>query len=90
MPVYEYRCTSCSHEFEKVQRISSSTTNECPVCGSVAKREISLSTFQLKGSGFYVNDYGKGKDTPLKKKENSLPSNATQPSATTPASLKSS
>ena len=93
MPVYEYRCINpkCEKVFEKVQRITAGTINECPVCGSIAKREISLSTFKLKGSGFYVNDYGSGNGTPPKTKKSTSSEatpNATQPNATTPSSLK--
>ena len=58
MPVYEYRCNDCEHEFELIQRITAPARGTCPSCGSSrVHRLISLTSFQLKGSGWYVTDY---------------------------------
>jgi putative FmdB family regulatory protein len=59
MPIYEYQCSSCQHTFEQMRRITDETTPDCPTCqsGDVHKL-ISLSAFHLKGSGWYVTDYG--------------------------------
>jgi putative FmdB family regulatory protein len=60
MPVYEYACDSCGKQTEAMQRISDAPLKKCPNCGKMAlRRLISLSSFQLKGSGWYATDYGK-------------------------------
>ncbi len=60
MPIYEYQCTGCGHEFTAIRRITDETLPECPEChkGPVQKK-ISLSAFHLKGSGWYKTDYAK-------------------------------
>ncbi len=59
MPIYEYRCGGCAHEFEEMQRITSEPHAACPECGSEdCTRLMSLSSFVLKGSGWYATDYG--------------------------------
>ncbi|AEI15718.1 regulatory protein, FmdB family [Flexistipes sinusarabici DSM 4947] len=63
MPIYEYQCEKCSGVFELFEGINSkSKIRKCSKCGGDAKRIISMSNFQLKGSGWYVTDY-KGKNT---------------------------
>ena len=58
MPTYEYRCTACSHEFEKIQRMSEEPGAECPECGAKSERKLSAGAGLLfKGSGFYITDY---------------------------------
>jgi len=62
MPIYEYQCEKCSEVFELFESINSKNeTRKCSKCGGEARRIISLSNFQLKGSGWYVTDY-KGKN----------------------------
>ncbi|MDR3604270.1 MAG: zinc ribbon domain-containing protein [Syntrophaceae bacterium] len=58
MPIYEYRCEKCGKEFEAWQRISDDPIENCSECGGTARKLISQSTFVLKGSGWYVTDYG--------------------------------
>lgn len=72
MPIYEYRCKKCGKEFEIFQNISDPAIRTCKICKGPASRLISLSSFHLKGSGWYVTDYG-GKKAPAseKKKEDS-------------------
>ncbi|MBT9332132.1 FmdB family zinc ribbon protein [Paracidobacterium acidisoli] len=57
MPLYEYRCKSCGHQFEKIQSFSAPEEKVCPVCGEEVERLISAPAIQFKGSGWYVNDY---------------------------------
>ena len=60
MPLYEYRCKDCAARFERIEKASSPTTGRCPSCGGVIQRVIGAPSLQFKGSGWYVNDYGKG------------------------------
>lgn len=61
MPLYEYRCKQCGHQFEKIQSFSAPDEKECPVCKGEVERLISAPAIQFKGSGWYVTDYsGKG------------------------------
>ncbi len=58
MPVYEYICKACDHEFEREQRISDNPLKKCPECGAMkAKRLISRTSFVLKGGGWYSDLY---------------------------------
>ena len=58
MPIYEYRCDRCEHEFEREQRISDDPVKTCPECRSRrVKRLISQTSFVLKGSGWYSDLY---------------------------------
>jgi putative FmdB family regulatory protein len=64
MPVYEYACSKCGHEFEVEQRITDAPTKTCPKCRArKVKRLISMTSFVLKGSGWYSDLYSSsGKD----------------------------
>jgi putative FmdB family regulatory protein len=57
MPTYGYRCTTCSHEFERFQKISDPAVTACESCGETVKKILYPVGIQFKGSGFYVNDY---------------------------------
>jgi len=58
MPIYEYRCEKCG-DFEQTQRISDPALDRCPTCRRKVRRLISNTSFQLKGSGWYVTDYAR-------------------------------
>ena len=58
MPIYEYRCDRCGKEFEAWQKFSDAPIETCESCGGHASKMISQSSFILKGSGWYVTDYG--------------------------------
>lgn len=58
MPIYEYRCDRCG-EFEITQRITEPALRDCPTCSGPVARLISTTSFQLKGSGWYVTDYAR-------------------------------
>ena len=60
MPRYDYRCSDCGHEFEIKQSFSDEPVAACPLCGVESRRVIHSVPVVFKGSGFYVNDYGKG------------------------------
>ncbi|HKR26503.1 MAG TPA: zinc ribbon domain-containing protein [Acidobacteriaceae bacterium] len=59
MPLYEYRCKSCGHQFEKIQSFSAPEEKECPQCHGEVERLLSPPAIQFKGSGWYVSDYAK-------------------------------
>jgi len=69
MPVYEYQCTGCGQIEEALQKISDSPLETCPHCKGHLKKLISQSTFHLKGSGWYVTDYGGAKNSGENKSE---------------------
>ena len=60
---YEYRCSSCDHEWEADQRISEPALKECPACGKkTARRMVSGGAgFILKGGGWYSDGYASAK-----------------------------
>ena len=61
MPIYEYKCQSCGHELEKLQRISDPSLTDCPFCDEPAlQRLMSAAGFRLKGAGWYETDFKKG------------------------------
>ena len=57
MPLYEYRCTTCSYRFEKIQKVSETPETVCPKCGGELIRPLTAPALQFKGSGWYINDY---------------------------------
>ena len=59
MPLYDYRCNNCGHQFELLERMNSIVTKRCRVCGGKAGRVISSSSLQFRGSGFHCTDYGR-------------------------------
>jgi len=62
MPIYEYQCQKCG-TFEITQRITEKPLGKCPNCKGKVKKLISNTSFQLKGTGWYVTDYArKGKE----------------------------
>ena len=60
MPIYEYECEKCGHRFEKIQKFSDPLVDTCPKCAGAVHKLQSAPAFHLKGTGWYVTDYGKG------------------------------
>ena len=58
MPIYEYSCQKCG-TFEVTQRIIEKALTKCPTCKSKVKKLISNTSFQLKGTGWYITDYAR-------------------------------
>jgi putative FmdB family regulatory protein len=59
--MYEYKCKQCGFNFERLQKMSEEPIKICPKCSGKVKRLIGSDiNIIFKGSGFYVNDYGKG------------------------------
>jgi putative FmdB family regulatory protein len=63
MPIYEYRCLDCGHQFELMQKFSDPPAETCTSCSGTVQKLISRSAFHLKGSGWYVTDYGRNGST---------------------------
>src|SRR5882724_1830842 len=59
MPIYEYVCDKCGKHLEVIQKMSDPPLKKCPDCRGKLQKEISQTSFQLKGSGWYVTDYAK-------------------------------
>lgn len=85
MPIYEYACTKCGHELEVMQKISDKPLTRCPKCKGKLEKQFSQTSFQLKGSGWYVTDYsrsGAGKtDKKTDKATESKPEKKTEAAA---------
>lgn len=85
MPIYEYDCQRCG-TFEATQRITDKPLTKCPTCKSKVRKLISNTSFQLKGTGWYVTDYarkGKSEDgkSDTAKAESSKTEGASKPAS---------
>ena len=61
MPLYEYRCDTCGHEFEALQKMNDEPLIHCPACDESALRKlVSAAGFRLKGDGWYETDFKSG------------------------------
>lgn len=67
MPIYAYRCSSCGHEKDVLQKMSDAPLKVCPACNAETfSKQLTAAGFQLKGSGWYVTDF-KGGSKPAEK-----------------------
>jgi putative FmdB family regulatory protein len=57
VPIYEYLCQSCQHQFEVKQKFSDDPILSCVQCGQAVRKIISAPAIMFKGSGWYVTDY---------------------------------
>ncbi len=60
MPIYEYLCNTCRHNFEVWQKMTDETLTVCPACGEHIHRVLYPAGIVFKGSGFYKTDHGHG------------------------------
>jgi putative FmdB family regulatory protein len=82
MPIYEYECTKCGKMTEAIQRFSDPPLTECSQCHGGLHKLISMSTFHLKGSGWYVTDYaGKNQSTSATKNAEETKTESTEKKA---------
>ncbi|RUM33755.1 MAG: zinc ribbon domain-containing protein [Desulfobulbus sp.] len=80
MPVYEYECPSCEKVFEVQQRMSDDPLKICPDCGGQVKKLVSMSSFHLKGGGWYSDGYSsKSKSSDSKKSKPAKETTVTPP-----------
>jgi putative FmdB family regulatory protein len=99
MPIYAYKCESCGHAKDVLQKMSDPLLTDCPHCGAAAfKKQVTAAAFQLKGNGYYVTDFrdgGSATSTPAPKIDegksapapaaDAKPAVAAAPAASTPA-----
>jgi putative FmdB family regulatory protein len=61
MPIYAYKCESCGHAKDVLQKIADAPLTECPACGAATfNKQLTAAGFQLKGSGWYATDFKGG------------------------------
>jgi putative FmdB family regulatory protein len=65
MPIYAYKCGSCGHAKDVLQKLSDEPLRVCPACGAPAfSKQVTAAGFQLKGSGWYATDFRGGNTAP--------------------------
>jgi putative FmdB family regulatory protein len=61
MPIYAYKCGSCGHAKDVLQKMSDPPLTVCPACGAESfTKQVTAAGFQLKGSGWYATDFRGG------------------------------
>jgi putative FmdB family regulatory protein len=82
MPIYAYRCASCGHAKDVLQKLSDDPLTVCPACAAATfSKQLTAAGFQLKGSGWYVTDFRDGD----KAKKDAKPDAEAAPAADKPA-----
>ena len=61
MPIYEYKCRKCGKQYELFQHMTDPVAKTCKFCKGPVSKLISMTSFHLKGSGWYATDYGGSK-----------------------------
>jgi putative FmdB family regulatory protein len=65
MPIYAYKCESCGHRQDVLQKVSDPVLGTCPACGTDRfVKQVTAAGFQLKGSGWYATDFRGGNKAP--------------------------
>ncbi|MGH8146321.1 MAG: FmdB family zinc ribbon protein [Rhodanobacteraceae bacterium] len=64
MPIYVFRCESCGHQFDRLQKISDPVPDTCPSCGKqrTVRKQVTAPQFRLAGSGWYETDFKSDKE----------------------------
>ncbi|NUZ05775.1 FmdB family zinc ribbon protein [Piscinibacter koreensis] len=90
MPIYAYRCASCGHAQDVLQKMSDPVLTVCPACGAATyQKQVTAAGFQLKGSGWYVTDFRDGPKKPDAGAPKSDGGDAGKPAEPAPASTAS-
>ena len=67
MPIYAYKCSSCGHSADVMQKLSDAPLSVCTACAQPTfSKQITAAGFQLKGSGWYATDFKNGSKGPKK------------------------
>ena len=73
MPIYEYGCDACGKVLEVIQKFSDEPLRTCPDCSGQLTKLISRTSFQFKGTGWYVTDYARKPESQPKSEGESKP-----------------
>ena len=82
MPIYGYRCRTCGHEFEVLQKMSDAPLKTCPKCSGELAKMVYAAGIVYKGSGYYSTDYTKGGKTASTASSNGAKSDSDSSSGT--------
>src|SRR5687768_11310403 len=99
MPIYAYKCSSCGHAKDVLQKLSDAPLTACPACGAATfSKQVTAAGFQLKGSGWYATDFrshgtkppasdtpASGDAKPADKSSDSKPADGAAPKSDAPA-----
>jgi putative FmdB family regulatory protein len=86
MPIYEYECSGCHHQFDQLQKVNDEPIKKCPQCSkNTAVRLVSAAGFQLKGSGWYETDFKNKGQAPTKSSTTSVDSSSSSTTESTKA-----
>lgn len=86
MPIYAYKCESCGHRQDVLQKMSDPVLSLCPACGaSTFAKQLTAAGFQLKGSGWYATDFRGGATPAAPEKADAKPADADSAAAAAPA-----
>ena len=82
MPLYDYQCKSCSHEFEALQAMNEAPLEECPECDEPElRKKVAAPAFTFKGGGWYKDLYSSSSSSGNKSGETKSDSGAAKPAA---------
>jgi putative FmdB family regulatory protein len=86
MPIYAYKCESCGHSKDVLQKLSDAPLTDCPACGAPTfKKQLTAAGFQLKGSGWYVTDFRGGDSSKSAPATTVAPASDSKPAEAAPA-----
>ena len=88
MPIYEYKCKKCGRQFEMFQGVADPAAKSCKFCKGSVHKLMSVSSFHLKGSGWYATDYGGKKAPAAEKKTEEVSGSETKEKSPTTATTK--
>jgi putative FmdB family regulatory protein len=90
MPIYAYKCGSCGHAKDVLQKLSDPALTTCPSCGADSfTKQITAAGFQLKGSGWYATDFrGGNSGAPATPDSTDKPPAESKPGESKPAETK--
>jgi putative FmdB family regulatory protein len=81
MPIYEYSCRKCKAHVEILQKITDKPLTKCRKCGGRLEKQWSSTSFQFKGTGWYVTDYAGKKSDAGEEKKNAAATTETAPAS---------
>jgi putative FmdB family regulatory protein len=86
MPIYAYKCESCGHAKDVLQKMADPVLTDCPACGAATfSKQVTAAGFQLKGSGWYVTDFRGGSSGGEKAPAPAVASDPAKPADAAPA-----